>query len=130
MENKNQDLTVWQRLSQTFGPNSTLGMGNPSYTLDKKELLKTTSKQEFEKVKLQQQQSLYLSNQWGKIENNLYTQAVYYEPTRLASFYDYESMEYTPEISTALDIYAEESTTPNQDGYVLQICQWICLKNC
>ena len=94
MENKNQDLTVWQRLSQTFGPNSTLGMGNPSYTLDKKELLKTTSKQEFEKVKLQQQQSLYLSNQWGKIENNLYTQAVYYEPTRLASFYDYESMEY------------------------------------
>ena len=121
MENKNQDLTVWQRLSQTFGPNSTLGMGNPSYTLDKKELLKTTSKQEFEKVKLQQQQSLYLSNQWGKIENNLYTQAVYYEPTRLAAFYDYESMEYTPEISTALDIYAEESTTPNQDGYVLQI---------
>ena len=30
-------------------------------------------------------------------------------------------MEYTPEISTALDIYAEESTTPNQDGYVLQV---------
>ena len=27
----------------------------------------------------------------------------------------------TPEISTALDIYSEESTTPNQDGYVLQI---------
>ena len=30
-------------------------------------------------------------------------------------------MEYTPEISAALDIYAEESTTPNQDGYVLQV---------
>ena len=121
MENNNQNLTVWQRLSQTFGPNSILGMGQPSYRLDKTELLKTTSKQEFEKEKLQQQQSLYLSNQWGKIENNLYTQAVYYEPTRLAAFYDYESMEYTPEISTALDIYAEESTTPNQDGYVLQV---------
>jgi len=121
MENKNQDLTVWQRLSKTFGPNSLLGMSQPSYKLDKQELLKTTSKQEFEKEKLQQQQSLYLSNQWGKIENNLYTQAVYYEPTRLAAFYDYESMEYTPEISTALDIYAEESTTPNQDGYVLQV---------
>jgi len=120
MEN-NKKQTVWQRLSQTFGPNSTLGMGQPTYKLDKSELLKTTSKQEYEKEKLQQQQSLYLSNQWGKIENNLYTQAVYYEPTRLAAFYDYESMEYTPEISTALDIYAEESTTPNQDGYVLQI---------
>ena len=45
---------------------------------------------------------LYLGQQWQKIENNLYTQAVYYEPTRLASFYDYESMEYTPEISAAL----------------------------
>jgi len=121
MENNNQNLTVWQRLSQTFGPNSTLGMGQPSYKLDKKELLKSTSKQEYDQAKLQQQQSLYLSNQWGKIENNLYTQAVYYEPTRLAAFYDYESMEYTPEISTALDIYAEESTTPNQDGYVLQV---------
>jgi len=121
MENNNQNLTVWQRLTQTFGPNSTLGMGQPTYKLDKQELLKTQDKSQFEKEKLQQQQSLYLSNQWGKIENNLYTQAVYYEPTRIAAFYDYESMEYTPEISTALDIYAEESTTPNQDGYVLQV---------
>jgi hypothetical protein len=30
-------------------------------------------------------------------------------------------MEYTPEISTALDIYAEEATTPDQNGYVLQV---------
>ena len=94
MENNNQNLTVWQRLTQTFGPNSTLGMGQPTYKLDKQELLKTQDKSQFEKEKLQQQQSLYLSNQWGKIENNLYTQAIYYEPTRLAAFYDYESMEY------------------------------------
>ena len=30
-------------------------------------------------------------------------------------------MEYTPEISAALDIYAEESTTPDEDGHMLQI---------
>jgi hypothetical protein len=30
-------------------------------------------------------------------------------------------MEYTPEISAALDIYAEESTTTNEDGFILQI---------
>jgi len=121
MENNNQDLTVWQRLSKTFGPNSTLGQGQPDYKLDKKEILKTQDKAEYEKAKLQNQQSLYLSTNWAKVENNLYTQAVYYEPTRLAAFYDYESMEYTPEISTALDIYAEESTTPDQNGYVLQV---------
>jgi hypothetical protein len=93
----------------------------PTYNIDKKTLLRTTDKQEYEREKLQAQQSLYLSGQWTKIENNLYTQAVYYEPTRLASFYDYESMEFTPEISTALDIYAEESTTADQDGRILQI---------
>jgi hypothetical protein len=98
-----------------------LGQQPPVYKFDKKELLKTTDKQEFEKEKLQAQQSMYLGQQWGKVENNLYSQAIYYEPTRLASYYDYESMEYTPEISAALDIYAEESTTTNEDGFILQI---------
>ena len=120
MEN-NKDLTIWQRLGKAFGPNAQLNQDYPTYTLDKKELLKTTSKAEFEREKLEAQQTLYLANQWTKIEGNLYTQAVYYEPTRLASFYDYESMEYTPEISAALDIYGEESTTVDQNGHVLQI---------
>ena len=118
---ENNKLTVWQKLSKTFGPDSLLGMGEPSVKLDKKVLLKTPNKQEFEKERLEYQQSLYLSDQWKKVENNLYSQAIYYEPNRISAFYDYESMEYTPEISTALDIYSEESTTPNQDGYVLQI---------
>jgi len=48
-----QNMTVWQKLSNTFGPNSLLGMGSPEYKLDKKELLKTTNKQEYEKEKLQ-----------------------------------------------------------------------------
>ena len=119
--NNVNDLTIWQKLSKTFGPNSLLGMDYPTYKLDKQVILKTTDKREFEKEKLQLQQTQFLNNQWAKIENNLYTQAIYYEPNRIASFYDYESMEYTPEISTALDIYSEESTTPNQDGYLLQI---------
>jgi len=93
----------------------------PVYKFDKKELLKTTDKQEYDREKLQAQQSLYLGQQWTKVESNLYTQAVYYQPTRLAAYYDYESMEYTPEISAALDIYAEESTTANEDGFILQI---------
>ena len=118
---QNNNLTVWQRLSQAFGPNSLLNQDYPTYKFDKKELLKTTSKDEYEKEKLQAQQTFYLTNQWAKIESNLYSQAIYYEPTRLASFYDYESMEYTPEISAALDIYGEESTTVDQNGFMLQI---------
>jgi hypothetical protein len=118
---ENNKLTVWQRLSQAFGPNSLLGQDYPTYKYDKKELLRTQSKSEYDREKLQAQQNYYLANQWAKIEHNLYTQAVYYEPTRLSSFYDYESMEFTPEISAALDIYAEESTTVDQNGYILQI---------
>ena len=63
---------------------------------------------------------LYLSNQWQKIDNELYTKSIYYEPTRLASYYDYESMEFTPEISAALDIYSEEATTPSEKGYMFK----------
>lgn len=121
MAENEKDLTIWQRLSQTFGPNSLLGQDLPTYKFDKKELLRTTDKAEYEKEKLQARQTSYLTQQWVKIENNLYSQAVYYEPTRLASYYDYESMEYTPEIAAALDTYAEESTTVNEDGYMLQI---------
>jgi len=116
-----QNLTVWQRLSKTFGPNSLLNQDYPTFKFDKKELLRTKSKQEYESEKLQAQQTYYLTNQWAKVENNLYSQAIYYEPSRLSAQYDYESMEYTPEISAALDIYAEECTTTNEDGFILQI---------
>jgi hypothetical protein len=115
------NMTIWQRLTQTFGPDSLLGQDAPVYKYDKKELLRTTDKRQYELEKLQAQQTAFLSNQWAKIENNLYQQAVYYEPTRLSAFYDYESMEYTPEISAALDAYAEESTTVDENGYLLQI---------
>jgi hypothetical protein len=113
--------TVWQRLSRALGPNALMNQDYPVYKFDKKEILRTQDKEEYEKEKLQAQQSAYLSNQFSKVESNLYNQAVYYEPNRLAAYYDYESMEYTPEISAALDIYAEESTTPNEDGFILQI---------
>jgi hypothetical protein len=116
-----QNLTVWQRLSKTFGPNSLLGQDYPTFKFDKKEILRTKSREEYEKEKLQAQQTYYLGNQWTKVENNLYSQAIYYEPSRLSAQYDYESMEYTPEISAALDIYSEESTTTNEDGFILQI---------
>ena len=73
MEQNQNNLTIWQRLSQAFGPNSLLNQDLPTYKFDKKELLKTTNKQEYEVEKLQAQQTLYLSGQWAKIENNLYT---------------------------------------------------------
>jgi len=115
-----KNLTLYQRLASLFGPNGPRAP-KPSYDFDKEVLLRTTDKAEYEKEKLQQQQSSYINNQWSKVENQLYQQAVYYEPTRLASYYDYESMEFTPEISAALDIMADEATTMSEQGFMLNI---------
>jgi hypothetical protein len=89
-----KNLTIWQKLSQTLGPNSLLNQDYPTYKFDKKELLRTKDKAEFEKEKLQAQQSFYLGSQWQKVENSLYSQATYYEPSRLSAQYDFESMEF------------------------------------
>ena len=119
-----EKYTIYQRLGGLFGtgggPKEPTGVP-PTYNFNSQELLRTTNKQDYDTAKLAAQQAAYMSNQWKKVESQLYTQAVYYEPTRLAAYYDYESMEFTPEISAALDIYAEESTTISEKGFMLNV---------
>ena len=116
------NLTVFQRLTKIFGfPHKTKPEDTPYYNFSKDEILKTTSKQEFEKELLQRQQSQYVADKWAKLDQSLYNQSVYYEPNRLSAYYDYESMEFTPEVSAALDIYAEESTTLSEKGDILTV---------
>jgi len=116
------NLTVFQRLTKMFGfagnqrPEET-----PSFNFSRDEIIKTNSREEYEKAMLQAQQSQYIADKWTKLEQSLYNQSVYYEPNRLAAYYDYESMEFTPEISAALDIYSEESTTLSEKGDILTI---------
>ena len=117
----NQNSTVFQKLTRMFGFPGQQAQQTPSFNFNKDELLKTDSREDYEKAMLQAQQSQYIADKWSKLDQSLYNQSVYYEPTRMAAYYDYESMEYTPEISAALDIYAEESTTTNEDGFILQI---------
>ena len=116
-------LTIYQKLGKVFGA------GGPSvpkttfqqFTANSDEILRTTNKGEFDTKQLELQQAMYMANQWQSVDNELYTKSIYYEPTRLASYYDYESMEFTPEISAALDIYAEECTTPSEKGHTISI---------
>jgi hypothetical protein len=117
-----QNITVFQRLTQMFGyPNQARKEETTSFNFSKDELLKTDSREEFEKALLQAQQSSYIADKWTKLDQSLYNQSVYYEPNRLAAYYDYESMEFTPEISASLDIYSEESTTMSEKGEILTI---------
>ncbi len=118
----NQNLTVFQKLTRMFGyPGQVKKENTPSFNFNKDELLKTDSREEYEKAMLQAQQSQYIADKWAKLDQSLYNQSVYYEPNRLAAYFDYESMEFTPEISAALDIYAEESTTLSEKGDILTI---------
>ena len=115
------NLTVFQKLTRVFGFQGQTKDTPPSFTFSKDDLLKTDSKEDYEKALLQAQQSQYIADKWSKLDQSLYNQSVFYEPNRLSSYYDYESMEFTPEISAALDIYAEESTTMSEKGQILTI---------
>jgi hypothetical protein len=118
----NQNLTVFQKLTKMFGyPGKPQVTQAPSFNFSKDELLKTDNREDYEKAMLQAQQSQYIADKWTKLDQSLYNQSVYYEPNRLAAYYDYEAMEFTPEISAALDIYAEESTTMSEKGQILTI---------
>lgn len=105
---KQDGLTIFQKLTKVFGFQGQL-REPPQFNFDREELLKTDSKEDFERARLQAQQKQYLADKWSKLDMSLYNQSVYYEPNRLSAYYDFESMEFTPEISAALDIYAEES---------------------
>jgi len=120
---KKKNLTVFQRLNNIFAPDGVNLPKNKTnhYSLGNDELLKTQSKDEYNAAKLQAQQNKYLSGMWSKVDNELYQQAIHYETTRIGSYSDFESMEFYPEISAALDIMMEEATTPNDKGQVINI---------
>jgi len=111
-----EKLTVFQRLSRALDRDSS----SPAYIIDPKSFANLDAA-ELEQKKIEAHQTFFLQNQWKKIDNELYQKAVYYEPTRMASYYDYEAMEYTPEIAAALDIFADEATTSNESGKILSI---------
>ena len=113
--------TIFQQLNDLFGPEINRPQNKSRYSINDKELLKTKSKEEYEFEKLKRQQDAYLANQWQKVDNEIYQHSIYYETTRLASYADFEGMEFFPEIAAALDIMMEESTTLNSENKVINI---------
>ena len=63
----------------------------------------------------------YTKLQRSYYENNQGAQSMAYHQVRRELFRDYDAMDSDPIISSALDIYADESTTKNEYGDVLQI---------
>ena len=113
--------TIFQQLNDLFGPEIKRPQNKSRYSLGDKELLKTKSKEDYEHEKLKRQQDTYLSGMWQTVDNEIYQHSIYYETTRLASYADFEGMEFFPEIAAALDIMMEECTTLNPDNKVMNI---------
>lgn len=84
-----EKLTVFQKLGRVLGGEA----NTPTYTIDP-EQFKNFEGDELKQKKLEAQQSFYLQNQWKKVDNELYQKAIYYEPSRVASYYDFEAMEF------------------------------------
>jgi len=61
--------------------------------------------------------------QFRKAQSYVYSSAMsaYGSYDRMARYSDFQEMEYTPEIASALDIYAEETISPDERGNVLHI---------
>jgi hypothetical protein len=118
-------LTVYQKLNNLLGPagirNNQRQQQANKYTLGNDVLLKTDDKAEYQAAMQQAQQTKYLKSQWNKVDGELYQNAIHYETTRVGSYADFESMEFYPEISAALDVMMEESTTANDKGRILNV---------
>ena len=122
----NKNLTVYQRLTKMFGSD---GVKQPQtnviqtnkYSLNANELLKTTDKAEFERKKLEIQQTKYLQNTWSSAGRSLAQNQLQSESVRIGAYVDFENMEYYPLISAALDIMSEEATVLNNNGRMMNI---------
>ena len=116
-----QNLTIFQRMGILLGPNNEnkRRISKPQRPVDP--LLVTTNPEEFKVTKTELQQQKYVNDLWGKVENDMYARSIHNEPTRMAAYYDFESMEFFPEIAAALDIMSEEACVPSEQGKVLTI---------
>jgi hypothetical protein len=114
--------TKFQKLTSILSPGRDRSQTRSNrYSIGNDEILKTTDRGEYDAAKLQAQQNKYLKSQWSKVDGELQQNAIHYETTRVGAFADFENMEFYPEISAALDVMMEESTTPNEKGKILNV---------
>ncbi|TFH06613.1 MAG: hypothetical protein E4H14_10430 [Candidatus Thorarchaeota archaeon] len=62
-----------------------------------------------------------LDTQFAKATNDYYMRLTQIDPDTMRAYEDFEAMEYTPEIASALDIYADECLTNDEFGDLLTV---------
>jgi hypothetical protein len=106
------DKTIFSRLQKLFSTNTIVrrtGKGTKVIDTDEYQNMTTNLVDRFMKLKV----TNYAT---GQIDSSLA-----YQQVRIDLFRDYDSMDMDPILSSALDIYADETTARNEFGQVLKI---------
>ena len=88
---------------------------------ESKIIIKGNTPEEIHKKGLELEQKRELQNKFFRTTDRGFQKALQYEAARLPAYIDYEGMEYYPIISSALDLFMEESTTIGFNGKMLNI---------
>jgi hypothetical protein len=129
-DEKKDKLTIYQQLNK-FLNLGTIDMANATPTVQQsvsgpppkedKVIIKGMSPQEIHQKGLELEQKRELQNKFFRTTDRGFQKALQYEAARLPAYIDYEGMEFYPIISSALDLFMEESTTIGFNGKMLNI---------
>lgn len=115
-----KQYTKYQKINQFFKKNN--AYTQDTISIDSSELIASVdNKKEFELLKLQKQQKKYLKNQIRKVGRTIDQRSIIHEAHRIPAMYDYDIMAYHEIIGRALEIYTEETVTPDENGNILKI---------
>lgn len=112
-------LTTFQRLNKVFF--NSKNINNYSLHNDNDIIIKTKDKDEYKIAELQAKQQHLLAKQWKKAQCDIDNRSIASLNEVKLMYRDADLMDGFPEIGTALDIVAEESTYINDSGSVINI---------
>jgi len=121
MANKEKG-TMYQQLSKLLNLDSFENQA-AEQPIDKqsKIIIKGTTPEEIKVKALEIEQKRELQSKFFKSSDRAFQKALQWEAGRLQAYLDYEGMEYYPLISSALDLFMEETTTIGIEGKILNI---------
>jgi hypothetical protein len=125
MAEKQKSGTVYQQLNRILNldgfessDQSPIIAPTPQQT---KIIIKGNSPDEIKRKGLELEQKRELQKKFFRTTDRGFQKALQYEAARLPAYIDYEGFEFVPIISSALDLFMEESTTIGLNGKMLNI---------
>lgn len=121
-DNKIEKGTIYQNINKLMNLDG-LGFQKDPELQEKqaKIIIRGNSPEEIYQKGLELEQKKELQKKFFRTTDRGFQKALQYEAARLPAYIDYEGMEYYPIISSALDLFMEETTTIGFNGKMLNI---------